>query len=48
MLEALHEIRTIATELHAESSIHDTRQPKFARIIEICDSTISHFTDDGR
>ena len=48
MIELLHEIRDIATELHAESSTHDTRQPKITRIIEIADEAINHFTDDGR
>lgn len=48
MIGALHEIRDLATQLQAESSINDTRQPKIAKIIEICDNTISHFTDGGR
>lgn len=46
MIGALHDIRNLALALQAESSTHDTRQPKIARIIEICDRTISHFTDD--
>jgi hypothetical protein len=48
MIDALHDIRDVATELQAESSIHDTRQKKIARIIDIADEAISHFTDDGR
>jgi len=48
MIEALHEIRDIATQLQAESSMHDTRQPKINRIIDLCDRTLNHFTDDMR
>ena len=48
MIKALHEIRGIATELQIESSTHDPRQQKIASIIELCDATIEHFTDDGR
>jgi len=42
MIAALHEIRIIATELQAESSRHDPRQQKIARIIGIIDEA-----DDG-
>lgn len=48
MIGALYKVRDLATQLQAESSTNDTRQPKIARIIEICDCTINHFTDDGR
>ena len=48
MIEALHEIRNLAVQIQAESSTHDPRQQKIARIIELCDATIEHFTDDGR
>jgi len=46
MIGALHEIRNIATQLQAESSAHDPRQRKIARIIDLCDITLDHFTDD--
>ena len=48
MIGALHDIRNLALALQVESSTHDARQPKIAKIIEICDCTISHFTDDGK
>ena len=38
MIEALHDIRNLAVALQAESSTHDPRQRKIARIIEIIDS----------
>lgn len=37
MIEALQEIRNLALALQAESSTHDPRQRKIARIIEIVD-----------
>jgi len=37
MIEAMQEIRAIATELQAGSSTADPRQRKIARIIEIID-----------
>jgi hypothetical protein len=38
MTDALHNIRNLTLGLQVESSSYDTRQPKFAKIIAICDS----------
>lgn len=48
MIGALHKIRNIAKAMQAESSVHDPRQKEIAEIIEVCDCTLSHFTDDGK
>lgn len=48
MIGALHKIRNIAIQMQTVSSVHDTMQPDIAEIIEICDCTINHFTDDRR
>ena len=40
MTEPLHDLRNLAVALQAESSTHDPRQRKIARIIEIVDEML--------
>lgn len=39
LTESLHTIRDIATQLQTDSSTHDPRQRKIARIIDIVDES---------
>jgi hypothetical protein len=47
-MNQIKNIRSIATQLQAESSIHDPSQTKLARIVDLCDDLMTHFVDDGR
>ena len=47
-MNQIKDIRSIAMELKEKSSIHDTRQPKFEKIINLCDDLWTHFVDDRK
>ena len=46
MIGALHEIRDIAIQMRKGTSINDTRREQMSIIIDLCNLTLAHDTDD--